>query len=148
MKINKSNYEFYKKVFKVIWEFQAPYYGMNSYSPTSPINVLESWEKENESIARRGLKEGLRDSLTGLNHFTDESKIELNESLISENLPSLNILTSQIKNVPKRVLKNGKIKNINEYYIIKEILCDLEYEITESERNELNSLYEEYEFGK
>ena len=85
---------------------------------------------------------------TGLNHFTDESKIELNESLISENLPSLNILTSQIKNVPKRVLKNGKIKNINEYYIIKEILCDLEYEITESERNELNSLYEEYEFGK
>ena len=148
MKINKSNYEFYKRVAEVIWEFQAPYYGMNSNSQTSPINVLKTWEKENESLARRGLREGLRDSLTALNHFTDESKVELNNNLISENLPSLNILLSKIRNVPKRVLKNGKIKNLNEYYIVKEILCDLEYEIDKSERNELNKIIEEYEFGK
>jgi hypothetical protein len=147
MKINKSNYVFYKGVFKVIWEFQAIYYEMDPNSRTSPINVLESWEKESESIARRGLREGLRDSLTALNHFTDESKIELNNNLISKNFPSINILTSQIRNVPKKVLKNGKIKNLNEYYIIKEILCDLEYEIDESERIDLNKIFEEYEFG-
>lgn len=147
MKINKSNYEFYKGVFKVIWEFQAIHYEMNPNSESSPINILENWEKENESIARRGLRESLRDSLTALNHFTDESKVELNNNLISKNFPSINVLTSGIRNVPKKVLKNGKIKNLNEYYIIKEILCDLEYEIAESERTDLNKIFEEYEFG-
>ena len=112
MNINKSNYEFYKRVAEVIWEFQTPYYGMNSNSQTSPINVLKTWEKENESLARRGLREGLRDSLTALNHFTDESKVELNNNLISENLPSLNILLSKIRNVPKKILKKKKSRTL------------------------------------
>ena len=47
--------------------------------------------------------------------------------------------------MPKKVLEKGKIKNLDEYYIIKEILDDLEYEITESERIDLNKIFGEFE---
>ena len=145
MKINKSNYEFYKGVFKVIWEFEAKYAKMDSNAESSPINVLQNWEKESDSLARRGLREGLRDSLTLLKDFPTDLKIELNNSLISKNFPSINILTSQIRNVPKKVLQREKIKNLDEYYIVKEILDDLEYEITETERTDLNKIFGEFE---
>ena len=145
MKINKSNYEFYKGVFKIIWEFEAKYAKVDPNAEFSPIKVLLNWEKESDSLARRGLREGLRDSLTGLKDLPSDLKTELNNSLISKNFPSINILTSQIRNVPKKVLEKGKIKNLDEYYIIKEILDDLEYEITESERIDLNKIFGEFE---
>ncbi|PKG50360.1 hypothetical protein [Olleya sp. 1-3] len=145
MKINKSNYEFYKGVFKIIWEFEAKYAKVDPNAEFSPIKVLLNWEKESDSLARRGLREGLRDSLTGLKDLPSNLKTELNNSLISKNFPSINILTSQIRNVPKKVLEKGKIKNLDEYYIIKEILDDLEYEITKSERTDLNKIFGEFE---
>ncbi len=145
MKINKSNYEFYKGLFKVIWEFEAKYAKMDPNAEFSPINVLQNWEKESDSLARRGLREGLRDSLTGLKDLPTDLKTELNNNLIFKNFPSINILTSQIRNVPKKVLTKGKIKNLDEYYIVKEVLNDLEYNITESERVDLNKIFKEFE---
>ena len=147
IKINKSNYEFYKGIFKVIWEFEAKYAKMNPNADFSPIKVLENWEKESDSLARRGLREGLRDSLTQLKNLPSELRTELNNNLIINSFPSINILTSQIRKVPKKVLGIGKIKNLEEYYVIKEVLDDLEYEITKSERTELNRLLGEFELN-
>lgn len=147
IKINKTNYEYYKGVFKIIWEFQAKYSKMDPNEEFSPLNVLRNWEKQNDSIARRGLKEGLRDSLTWLNDFPNELKTELNKNLISNNFPSLNILASKIKNVPKKVLEKGKIKNLDEYYVVKEVLDEIDYDITEKERTELNKIFGEFELS-
>lgn len=91
------------------------------------------------------MREGLRDSLTWFKDFPTDLKAELNNSLISKNFPSISILTSQIRNVPKKVLENRKIKNLDEYYVIKEILDDLEYEITKTERTDLNKIFGEFE---
>ncbi|RZS93583.1 hypothetical protein EV197_2163 [Aquimarina brevivitae] len=145
IKINKSNYEFYKEIFTIIWEFEAKYAKMDPKAEFSPVNVLRNWEKESESLARKGLREGLRDSLTGLKDLPNDLKTELNNNLTSKKFPSLNILTSQIKNLPKKVLEKKKIKNLDEYYIIKEVLNDLEYGITESQRTELNKIFGEFE---
>ncbi|MGJ5640529.1 hypothetical protein [Formosa sp. S-31] len=143
--INKSNYEFYKGIFKVIWEIEAKYANMDPNADYSPLKVLESWEKQNLSLARRGLKEGLRDTLTGLKELPTDLISEMNKSLIENNYPSINILTSQIRNVPKKVLEKGKIKNLDEYYVIKEVLDDMDYDISESHRAELNKILEEFE---
>jgi len=145
IKINKSNYEFYKEIFTVIWEFEAKYAKMDPNAEFSPINVLRNWEKESDSLARRGLREGLRDSLTGLKDLPTDLKTELNNNLTLKKFPSLNILTSQIKNTPKKVLEKKKIKNLDEYYVIKEVLSDVEYEITESQRTELSIIFGEFE---
>lgn len=143
--INKSNYEFYKGIFKVIWEIQARYSSMDSNKDFSPLNVLERWEKQNESLAIKGLKEGLRDSLTWLKEFPIDLRTELDENLNSKNFPSINILTSQINNVPNKVLEKGKIKNLDEYYLIKEVLDDVEYEISRSQRAKLNKIFADFE---
>ncbi len=145
IKINKSNYEFYKEIFKVIWEFEAKDRKIDPNADFSPLNVLESWEKESDALARKGLREGLRDSLTGLKHLPIGLRAELNRNLTSKNFPSINVLTSQVRNLPKKVLKKGKIKNLDEYYVIKEVLDDMEYEITELERNELSKIFAEFE---
>lgn len=131
----------------MIWEFQAKYYKMDPNVEFSPLNVLRNWEKQSDSLARRGLKEGLRDSLTGLKDLPNELKVELNNNLTSNNFPSLNILTSQIWNVPKKVLDKGKIKDLDEYYVIKEVLDDIDYDITETERTELNKTIGEFELN-
>ena len=131
----------------MIWEFEAKYAKMDPNAEFSPLNVLQNWEKQSDSLARRGLKEGLRDSLIWLNDFPNELKTELNKNLISNNLPSLNILTSKIKNVPKKVLEKGKIKNLDEYYVVKEVLDDIDYNITEIERTELNKIFGKFELN-
>lgn len=145
IKINKSNYKFYKEVFKIIWKFEADYTKMDINSDYCPLNILENWEKQSESLARRGLKEGLRDSLIFLKDFPADSKTELNSSLISQNYPSINTLISKIKTIPKKVVEKGKIKNLDEYYIVKEILEDIDCKITESKRNLLNNVFIEFE---
>lgn len=145
LKINKNNYDLYKEVFAVIWKFEAKDAEIEFNTESSPLNILNNWEKQSESLARKGLKEGLRDSLRSLKYLSEDLKIELNNSLISRKLPSLNILMSQVKNVPKKVINKGEIKNLDEYYIVKEVLDDVEYEILELEREKLTKIFTEFE---
>tara|TARA_R110000764_G_scaffold95676_1_gene179543 strand:- start:1151 stop:1618 length:468 start_codon:yes stop_codon:yes gene_type:complete len=145
IKINKSNYEYYKGIYKIICELQGKYSQIEPNTDYSPINILINWEKKNESLARKGLSEGLRDSLTGIKYLPKELQAELNNNLIAKKFPSINILTSRIRNLPYKVLEKGKIKNIDEYYVIKEVLLDIEYEITKMQRNELNRIFLSFE---
>lgn len=102
-------------------------------------------ERESKSLAKRGLKEGLRDSLTMILDIPDDSKKELNDELIKKGLPSLYQLISIIKDTPQKVLKRGKIKTLDEYYVIKEILSDLSTDISIDDRNRLESIISEFE---
>ncbi len=144
-KINEENYEHYKMIFKVIWEFEERYSSLDLNPEYSPLSVLENWERKSSSLARKGLNEGLRDSLTALKDLPNSSKVELNNELISKKLPSINILISRIKNVPKKVLEKGIIKNLDEYYVVREVLSDVDYEIAASRRKGLNKLLAEFE---
>ncbi len=145
IKINEQNYDFYKQIFKIICKFKAKYTPIDLNVEFSPINVLSNWEKQSTAIARRGLQEGLRDALSTIKYLPIELIADLNSNLVSKNFPSLNILTAQIKNLPEKVLDRNKIRNLNEYYIIKEILDDVEYELAKTDRIRLNSIFEEFE---
>lgn len=144
-KINKDNYDNYKFIYTVIWEFQANLISIDLNPEYSPINILNKWEKESEAKARKGLREGLIDILTGIKDLPNELLIELNLKLTSYKLPTIEILTSQIKNLPAKILSKGIIKNITEYYIIKEVLDDLDYPITNTDKQELSMILFEFE---
>ena len=138
--ITKDTYPFYKRIFEIIWQFQAQHAHIDPAIDYSPIKVLESWEIKSMSLARRGLKEGLLDTLSQMSYLSNEYKNEITQQLEAENLPPLNVLISKIKDIPKKVLKKGKIKNIDEFYVIKEICDDISYDITDNDRKELNVL--------
>jgi len=145
LKITQENYDEYKKVFEILWQFQAQLFQMDPNVEYSPVNVLSSWEKQNMSMARRGLKEGLRDTMTMILQLPIETRAIINQTLISEGLPGLQKITSEIKDIPNKVLKRGKIKNLDEYYVVKEILDDTDSNISKGDITKLNNLFFEFE---
>lgn len=145
LKITTENYAYYKQAFAIIWEFQAAAAGIDPAVPHSPINVLSGWEQEQMSIARKGLKEGLRDSLTMVAELPDDMKQSLDKRMTGEGFTSLNKLLAMVRDIPAKVLKRGKIRNLDEYYVIKEVLDDATYDITAAENMQLNTLFAEFE---
>lgn len=151
LKITDNNYEIYKQIFEIIWVFEAT--RLMNIDPNvdySPIAVLNSWEQRSKSLAKRGLKEGLRDTLTMLLDMPNDLKMELSKQLMEKGLPNLYQLISTIKDTPQKVLKRGKIKNLDEYYVIKEFLVDMSSELSTDDRNRLDSIFFEFEnnYGK
>lgn len=146
LSITEENYYTYKKIYEIIWIYQAKSAKMDPNSDLSPIKVLEEWERKSLSLARRGLKAGLIDTVSQMVSLPVEYRNHLDALLLGEGLPSLNKLIALVKNVSDKVLKKGKIKNINEYYIIKEIVDDSGYEISADDRNRLTNMLGKFEF--
>lgn len=145
-KINDDNYDHYKKIYQVICKYELSLVQVSFSNEYTPDNILADWEKKSKSLAKRVLKEGLRDILTvAMINMSSEMKNELNHQLTSQDLPSLNQLVSAIKDTPQKVLKRGKISNLDEYYIIKEYLDDLMSEISDTDREKLNTIFVNFE---
>lgn len=147
-KITDANYEYYKKIYEVLWIFESILKGIDPNVEYSPIILLSSWEKTNKSLARRGLKEGLRDMLTSLLDLPDNQKEALTKQLKLQELPDFSQLTSLIKNTPQKVLKRGKMKSMDEYYVIKEFLNDQTSDISETDRTQLEKISYDFEQKK
>jgi hypothetical protein len=146
IKIIQENYSTYKKVFEVI--NQRLYKGLNNVLPpeTNPIAVLNSWEAKSKAIARRGLQAGLNDCLGSISHYPKETISDINTELEKNLLPSIYILSGIIQKTIKHVLKTKKIKNIDQYYIVKEILDDMASEISVDDRNSLSDFLRDFEY--
>lgn len=114
-------------------------------SPIHPSNILENFERQSISLAIRGLKEGFPDALTMANQLSKEQKEKLNQILKTNGFPSIEVLNFKIRNTYKRVIKRNRIKNEAEYYIIIEILSDVDYEISNIEQQHLNTLISNFE---
>jgi len=146
LKVTDDNYNDYKNIFDILWQFKATrILHIDPNVEYSPVIILTSWEKKSKSLAKRGLKEGLRDILTMMLDLPNAMKTELNEELINKGFPSFNQLVSTIKDTPQKVLKRGKIKNLDEYYIIKEFLADQTSDISEVDRQQLDKLLWNFE---
>jgi hypothetical protein len=145
MNINKSNYSYHKKLFNLLINFQFGLMNLTIDVQFHPSNVLESFEKKSLTLAIKGLKMGLGDCLTMGSHLSKEQKNDLNKTLKENDFPTLEVLAFKIRNTFKRVIKRGRIKNKEEYYIIIEILSDMEYEISIEERLKLNELVSDFE---
>ena len=112
----------------------------------NPITISNAQEKESMSMAIKGLKASLGDCLTMGNHLTGDQFANLNKLLEKKGYPNIKILSKKIRGTYKTILKNQKIKNDDEYYFIKEILCDLEYPIKKADRDNLEKILYAYEF--
>ena len=141
LKITDANYPEYKKIFQIFIEFISAKLPFS----LSTANLLNEMEKSNKSIAKRGLKQGLHDFLTGIKDFPKNDQDTLNEKLLNENLPGLWKLISIVNETPAKVLKRGKIRDIDEWYVIKEFLDDTDSEISREERQKLEEYFYEFE---
>jgi hypothetical protein len=112
----------------------------------NPVDILTQWEKKSKSRAKRGLKEGLRDSISSFKEFPLDLLKAVDVDLEKNDLPNIRTLQSIIGDTINKVLKRKKIKNLDEYYIIKEMVIDQTSDITEEDRAILNKYMGEFEF--
>ena len=145
-KINDTNYNQYKKVYKIIWQHLSTLYDPNIMKVANPLDILDNWEKENKSMAQRGLKEGLRDAISSFKEYPTNLLKTIDADLEKNNLPNVRVLQSIIDDTINKVLRRKKIKTLDEYYTIKEIVIDQISNITEESRYTLDQYIAEFEF--
>jgi len=143
--INDKNYQEYKKVFEILWNQLMKELNNEIFKNLSPIKKLEEFEEKNLSIAKKGLKEGLRDTLIMIKGLPAEKKELIEKELKEYNLPNTRKLTGLLDKTTNKVLKRHHIKSLDEFYTIKEFVNDLSSDLTESERKELFDLLEKFE---
>ena len=125
IKINKDNYDNYKKVLDIIWQHVQKDLNpklMTELFEVSPITIMNKWENEiPKPKLYTGLKHALSDSIYMMNDFP-KLAADINAELISNNLPSVKTLNGLVLDSVNKVVKRQRIKNTNEYYIIKELI--------------------------
>jgi hypothetical protein len=145
LKIDDNNYKRYKQVFEILCSHLHKDLEKILPVDSHPVNVLKAWETKSKSIAKRGLKAGLLDIISELNEHRQTIIADINGDLEKNGLPNVTKLKGIIKNSIKKVLQTKKIKNIDQYYIIKELLDDTVSDITEAERKNLSTYLGDFE---
>jgi hypothetical protein len=145
IKITEINYETYKKVYGIISDHLLKDLIKILPSTANPTTVLDEWEVKSKSLARRGLQTGLNDMLSSLKHCPKTILLEINSDLQKLDLPNLESLLNIIDKTITKVLRTKKIKNLDEYYIVKELLDDTHSEISEMDRSNLSKYFLDFE---
>lgn len=83
---------------------------------------------------RSGLMSGINDLLHMSDSFNYETWRGVNERLVAKGLPSLEKLQVMLRQKHLRILKRGRIRDEEEYYIVQDILADLDFDVTAEQR--------------
>jgi hypothetical protein len=145
LKINDDNYQTYKKVYEILCRHLHKEIRAILPADTDPITILTTMETKNKSIAKRGLKAGLLDIISEIKEHPQTTISDVNADLEKNGLPNVNKLTGIMRDSVKKVLQTKKIKNIDQYYVIKELLNDTVSDITKTERKNLSTYLGDFE---
>lgn len=103
----------------------------------------ERWMKNKPTIT--GWKMAMNDILSQATHFSAQQIRAVDRRLAAKRLPSLRELSGKLNRVREGILKRGKIRTDAEYYVVKEIVCDVDSDVTEAERIKFELMLDTYE---
>ena len=112
------------------------------------LHQLSNAKGRERSAMISGMKQGMNDALNMLKMMPEETRAEVNLALADKELPTIEKMEVILKKKHQRILKRGHIKNDEEFYIVAEILSDLEFDISPADRRRLGEIYGEYEERK
>jgi hypothetical protein len=142
---DKITYEELKNFFIIMWNAQKRNLEIEIPEEADPINVLERTEKESISLAKKGIILALQDTLEDTKDLPISQVQKLDDLLKSNNILTLTAVRNIIWNRIPKILQREKIKNEEEYYLIKEQADNLESGLTEDERTIAYKILNEYE---
>jgi ClpP class serine protease len=145
IKITTENYDIYKKVYVVIMARQWQDLKDILQESSNPINVIDEIELKSKSLAKTALQAGLNDILSNLKEYPKQTLEEIDLVLKEDNLPELNSLLDVIQKTINKILKAKKINDVNQYYIIKEVLDSTTSDIIEGQRQILSKYLGDFE---
>ena len=145
IQITDTNYSFFKKIFETIASHVIKLYPPEILRVANPIDILNSWELQSKSIAKRGLKAGLQDFISQIKEFPQELRNSIDQDLTANSLPNLDELQGTVNKTISRVLKRQKINNLEEFHIVKEEVIDISSGLTEADRYILDKYLGDFE---
>jgi hypothetical protein len=103
--------------------------------------VSEAQGRERSSIS--GLKQGINDLITMSKHGSVPASLDAR--LTAAGLPRLGEMRAALSRKETGILKRGVIRNEEEYYIVREVLCDADADLRSKRFERLGRLLAEYE---
>lgn len=145
-KITNENYQEYKDISRILMKHIFKDLADTMPNEHSPDMFLENLEKKSMSLARCSLQMGLNDDLSQHKYFPKQLINAINNDLLKNNLPDFSQLIALYDNTILKVLKRQKIRSLVEYYVVKEIVVDVDSDIDEENRILLDKYLYEFEF--
>jgi hypothetical protein len=132
------------KAFFVAWERRFP---PSATLPPEhhPVAVLESFEKASMSKARQGLGLALNDTLEMSWDIPPEEVAAIDRDFSARGVITLSEMRRRYSRQFRGVLKRGRIRTEEEYYLVAGILASFTAGASEDERRQLDAMVGTYE---
>lgn len=92
-----------------------------------------------------GLKQGINDTLADVPAWSEDYRQKAEAALSAKGLPSLRKMEAILKQKHQRILARGRIKDDEEFQLVAEILSDMNFEVSDSDRAKLGKIRRAYE---
>ena len=116
--VQQDDYEELKRCFAALWPLVLPI--PETLEPENyPMAVLERTEKISRKNAASGLAMALNDVIEMSMDWSADRVVEVDRQLSSSGLITLSELRRRYSRGYKRIVKRGRIKSFEEYYLIK-----------------------------
>ena len=132
------------KAFWVAWEDRFP---PSATLPPEhhPVAVLERFEKESMSKARSGLGMAIGDTLEMSWDMPQDEVEAIDRDFIARGLLPLSELRRRYSRQFRALLKRGRIRDEEDYYLVAGILASFTGDATDEERQQLEDLVAKFE---
>lgn len=112
------------------------------------MQLAHSGKSKPRKVPASGLRMALNDILSQEPFFDAGQRRAVDRRLAAKSLPSLQVLSAMIKKKHAAILKRGRVRNAEEYYLIQEILASVDYPIEDEERARLDEMAGRFEDRK
>ena len=130
--ITSKEYELLKPCFAALFQLVLP--KVDLPADKQPMAVLEAMEKSAPGNALKGLKMALNDMVEATLSWPHEKVVEVDRRFAAAGLLTLSELRQRYSRVYAKVLKRGKVNNMEEYYLVKGVLDGASLDSEESEK--------------
>lgn len=114
-------------------------------SDSDPVAVLENFEKESMTKAKKGLSITISDTLEMTESWPLDAVREFDRILAENGAATLTELRVKHSKKYRKILKKGAIRSEVEYYLIKGIMDGMQEHVPEEELPLLDAMLVEYE---
>jgi hypothetical protein len=110
-----------------------------------PMHLLAQREKRSMADARRAVRETAADVVSNLAGESAQKLAEFSSRLAAANAPSIASVRAMVSKKLGAAIKRGKLKNEEEFYLVKDLLDSPS--LPDDERRKLEMMLDTFEFS-
>ncbi len=138
-------YDELKRFLVVVARFRDERYAQPVSMLASLQGVLTAAERRGRRVPLAGLKQAAHDQVSWFRSMSRESVREADAYLRNRGAITITAMTAQVRRIVPNVLKRGRIRDDEEFYILTELLNDVASGLVGRDRKQAEKLVRDYE---